>query len=488
MTGEPLAGQTDPTRTGSPRPSPSSTAWPRLGQRAGPQLLVLAAFVLVVAAAGWVGLAVWIGPLRATAIVVGLVLAVVFVRRPELGLALFFNGQVYYFYAMFKLGLTPSTSITGAFYALLVFPALIGMLTVRKRTFKICAIDVAVVLLMTWMLLSYLLFSYGSAWGLKKLEYAPVLALGPFLAFRLMDRATFSRFVKYVLALSKVLAVVFLYELVTSFGSQFRFALMTFGPEQIDNPILIGITFTIPLLILYVQMIEGRQKPTPVNVVWIIVFALLSLRAGSRGALVALVVTIFLYHSLKRLKAKHLLALLLFGFLVYVLFALLPEATRTFYLKVFQVNTLTPDPTNSGTQRLFLWQLAWSKFVESPVFGKGFGQFSSWATMYGFSGDTFAHNIFLESAAELGIIGLGLVIYIVFATLARAYRLYPKLHSGDDTSMLGLCFALFAFALIEAQFSGHLTNQAYLYATLGAIWGLFGVFASSATATRVLRH
>ena len=128
---------------------------------------------------------------------------------PELLVALFINGALFYFYLLYKIDLTPRTEITAAFYSLTILIAIIG-LGLRHYKQNLVFMDIMIFLFSVWLSVSFLLLTSDTPAALKKLLYGPVLFIAPFCAGRLFHNGSeWKRFADYVLILSKLLLVIF---------------------------------------------------------------------------------------------------------------------------------------------------------------------------------------------------------------------------------------------------------------------------------------
>lgn len=79
----------------------------------------------------------------------------------------------------------------------------------------------------------------------------------------------------------------------------------------------------------------------------------------------------------------------------------------------------------SASSRFYTWQVARTLFGEHPVLGVGFNNFEI-AKGERFGGRKAAHNIYLQNASELGLIGHPLWLAIVFGTTLSLYRFMRK--------------------------------------------------------------
>jgi O-antigen ligase len=132
----------------------------------------------------------------------------------------------------------------------------------------------------------------------------------------------------------------------------------------------------------------------------------------------------------------------------------------------------------SSNGRNELWSQGWSLFLEHPLLGVGTGGYAASAPTA-----LFPHNLFLEAAAELGILGLLLVVGIVVAGAARALRAAPPGAGTLRRSHGVVVGALIAAALTNALFSGDVTTNSGLWLALGLAVGLAGQDARARAAT-----
>ena len=90
---------------------------------------------------------------------------------------------------------------------------------------------------------------------------------------------------------------------------------------------------------------------------------------------------------------------------------------------------------DSAATRLLLWEQSLAYFYEHPVMGIGFNVFSK----LGMKRD--AHNVYMRTLAEQGLIGLFFLLLIMFLALFRSWRLYRR---TDDRFLKGLGLGFFA--------------------------------------------
>jgi O-antigen ligase len=118
--------------------------------------------------------------------------------------------------------------------------------------------------------------------------------------------------------------------------------------------------------------------------------------------------------------------------------------------------------------RLGEWGVALDAMAEHPLTGAGADSYSLAASDVGGGSTLYAHNLPLEIWAELGPLGLALVIALFASTAALVWRL-----RGDRRAWL-LAPAVLAFPLANlVDWTWHLAGAAALWAAaLGALLAL----------------
>lgn len=147
-----------------------------------------------------------------------------------------------------------------------------------------------------------------------------------------------------------------------------------------------------------------------------------------------------------------------------------------------------PEPILSLTfsdvashQRLEMWRTAWRMILARPWLGQGLNTFMANYSTYATSeamGPTYAHNFLLQTAAEIGWLGLAAFLWFL-AALFLAFRqdlrrTAQRSFKAQRTGLMGLTAGLAAF-LIQAAFDTNFyaLRQATLFWTLaGCAFGM----------------
>ena len=241
-----------------------------------------------------------------------------------------------------------------------------------------------------------------------------------------------------------------------------RFALF---PEE--NPIQFGRASAVGLIVTVYVVLAARapwQRLVAVAAMPLMVVALIS--AGSRGPLLgSFVGLLILLVLVLRAQAGWIRpALVAIGGAAAVLLTirLVPSESSERALSLFgnDVGGL------SAEERVGVWSQALDAFRENVLFGLGTGGFERIAPT-----DIYPHNILLEAAAELGILGLLLVLALLIVGAARLVRVWASA-SGGDQLQAALVVALFGSAIVNAFVSGDIQSNWAIWLSLGIGLGL----------------
>lgn len=205
------------------------------------------------------------------------------------------------------------------------------------------------------------------------------------------------------------------------------------------------------LLALYV----GIRKKTNLVAALSTVFLIGMFFAGSRGVLAAFVLssllTLLAIWLAKRWSIlefrKYLVTFACSSLALYCLSLLSASQSGP----IASVSRYTDLGVTDTTERDVLFLHAWKLFTQSPLWGVGLdGYRSSFAGTFPdfrISGEMYAHNIFLASLAEGGIVGFSL-IFIFFAVFLMSLR-----RSLGESRVL-LLASISIFFLLQSQLSG----------------------------------
>jgi O-antigen ligase len=95
-----------------------------------------------------------------------------------------------------------------------------------------------------------------------------------------------------------------------------------------------------------------------------------------------------------------------------------PLLPQSFWARMDSITNAETDPTGSRAARIRLINQAIEVFAENPLTGIGAGQFENYSGEDIIERNRATHNVWLQVAAELGIVGFAIFAYLV----ARAFR------------------------------------------------------------------
>jgi len=397
-------------------------------------------------------------------------------KKPELALALQFIGNFFYLYILYKLGLEPFRLVTGIFFLTLFFSYFFGGILLMKKAghrFKIGLVDKLFILFFVYCLASALLFTKDLNLVVNSyLIFLPLFIIAPFFCIQFLPSSKIiNKFFKFTIAIPALFIIPFLYEASSSiFAKQMRLAPFVFGGEaKITNPIQFGMVFAIPLIILLIKLFERFEvKRLFKYLILLIPFSFFLLRSGSRGALISFIGAILFYILfLTGMNLKKKVGILLLIFIISLaIYNFIPQTTINFYRGVWTDRNI---PGTSVYRRVNLLKTSLDNLREYSILGVGAGNF-------GFNPNyplgSFPHNIVLETAAELGIVGLILFLPMCFFTLLKSFKFIKKRKLLELRCLMKIALTLFIFAFIESLFSGRIPNQITLFLSMGLILGL----------------
>ena len=222
------------------------------------------------------------------------------------------------------------------------------------------------------------------------------------------------------------------------------------------------------ILILFFLLWNSRAIGFEINKKFYGIVLILSVYAwfltNSRSAIVALFV-LFILGLLLSGRRRNIGIIFVLVFLVVLIGA--PTFSR------FKDSFILEASTNPG--HIALWYEALKIFIRNPIFGIGIGMFPVIVTDYLWfqniqtytSGLNDVHNMFLKTAAEMGVIGLGALLWFSYIFLKDLWNSYQ--HSkGKAQSAIILGFFLAVCAGVLMNLTANIFAKEYTW----TIWGL----------------
>jgi len=169
------------------------------------------------------------------------------------------------------------------------------------------------------------------------------------------------------------------------------------------------------------HLINSGKKHAIITIVFfgiIVLSTIVMLRTGSRGPLLALfgVGIVFAISKTKR-PILWLIVLAVFALFYNQIIDLLLNAIRPVAPNLYSRFTFKAENGGQFESRMFNYLSAIDAFRENPIIGKQFAIYLPGREMI------YAHNLFLDSIMQLGIIGGTMILVIVVGTMRLVYRL-----------------------------------------------------------------
>lgn len=224
--------------------------------------------------------------------------------------------------------------------------------------------------------------------------------------------------------------------------------------------------FAISLIVLAQITKQPVAKALMLTVVGAVVF--LMFYTGSRGAVLSLVLALFVYAVfLSRRPLWQGIVLAVVGAVVlYAIFSIIPFDAQSRFL-------YSTDPTSESGMSLIarqeFWNRAISLLVSHPVMGVGTGGYSYFAN--GIDMRDYPHNLLMEVSCELGVLGVAVLLWFLIASLRVAGNIFPRsasVNKGNFTVVWGI--AVFLFALANSMMSGDIYTNSLLWFSSGFMW------------------
>ncbi len=321
-------------------------------------------------------------------------------------------------------------------------------------------------------------FKYGSAKAFSFFLFNWALFLSPLLLIR--NERSASRMITILVLLATVTTAYTLVTLLQSLFSgsiiySYRASFLGVNPISFANWIgAIAI-----LLFAYLPNIGKRwHRYGAFAALGLLILALFA--ANSRGPMISFILSLVLYGAIRfRKTSKRKLVQLALVVLLFVVIALiiLPEQLTSRYTDLISQEEGSQNYAYfTINTRLFGWKAALemaTAHIYSVFFGVGNGGFSQ--VIYRQDIRWYPHNIFLEVFCELGLAGLGLLVWHLSSIWGDIRRFLRKnLTDRSRTLFYAFCMAAF-FNFVNAQFSGDLNDNRRLWFFLGMVVALMQV-------------
>lgn len=239
---------------------------------------------------------------------------------------------------------------------------------------------------------------------------------------------------------------------------------MAGGPNQLAGLILALLPFLIALL---------RASQSILLRLFLLACGGVSLAAlvltGARASMIGLALMGTYYIIRSRNKAVWFLVCVALACIIWMG---MPQAYRDRYLTVEKYAS-GGQLDDSNQFRLQVWKAGWRMFLDHPILGVGAGQFpTAYGTLYvGRQHVAWMnpHDVFLQVACELGIVGLAVFTYFLVQIVGQIRHLPARLSnpSGElNYQVASACGAMF-IALAAVSLVSHTLYRPYWYFLAG---------------------
>lgn len=190
------------------------------------------------------------------------------------------------------------------------------------------------------------------------------------------------------------------------------------GAYQDPNYLVGFLIFTI------INYLEGfMEKRSIKEFIMFCIFVIVTFLTGSRGGLLAVLGAILFYISIwmksKGFKFSSVIKLVIFIILLAIILNISLEMLPTTLAQRFDVSYTLGD---GGANRLELFESALNAYKTFSGFNKLFGQGAGTIRYFTYSGHV-AHNIWIESLIEIGIVGTSILFMFYFLYFKKAWRI-----------------------------------------------------------------
>jgi len=199
-------------------------------------------------------------------------------------------------------------------------------------------------------------------------------------------------------------------------------------------------------------------------------FIWLLLNSGGRGPLLSILIVIFIAliiglrftFNAKIVIKNYIPYIVIFILILIILFSyLFISGSRLVTIKRVSTIFIKEDMGSSIALRLQYYRSSLSLWMKNPIFGNGIG---SWPILMDF-GDKpgYPHNIFIEIAVELGLLGLVLFVTLIMFAIHKL-----SLHNHiRNNSLEMMIFLIFCFLFLRTLVSGEINDHRVFFAILG---------------------
>jgi O-antigen ligase len=295
-------------------------------------------------------------------------------------------------------------------------------------------------------------------------QSVPLLLAGMLIALR---PTTFRLYILLTLGVALAGAVVLTQHLSSNDATQVFTARFSIGTTY--NPIWVGRTAAIGVLISLALILgDFSRRISVVGYISLPFLAVALLASGSRGPVVALLAALVVLVGLvmQNRPLRRRLAQIAVGVVVsLVVAALIVPSSAVDRSASFLFGNSSGLSSNGRTQ---LWDTALSLFYSHFWTGVGTGGFARYAP----PPVLYPHNIVLEAAAELGVLGMAVLVAFLFLSLRTSFRTWREATSHEDRIAAALILSILVATVLNSLLSDAIETTDTLCLVVGLAYGL----------------
>ncbi|ACB85949.1 O-antigen ligase family protein [Natranaerobius thermophilus] len=256
----------------------------------------------------------------------------------------------------------------------------------------------------------------------------------------LQELVTYMLIAAAIVALYGVLQYIFAFETPANWIDRDMENIRTRVFSTIGNPNALGAYMA---MFIPVSLSLGLRRKLSLK--WRIVYLAIVLVMGltllftfSRGAWIGCMAGVGL---LMVMKDKRFI--ILFMILLVLMPVVLPDTITSRLFHAFSPEYIE---RSSEAGRLFYWRQAFVRMIDNPVFGTGLGSFGDTVAMrHDMPGAVWVDNHYLKTGAEMGIVGLGIFLWLMASVFLKGYRNLKRLSDPYSKELTrGILAGLFA--------------------------------------------
>jgi len=366
------------------------------------------------------------------------------------------------------------TAITGNFHSFFFYGAFIsGLIFVLYAGILGYRVEIPSLMMDKYMLLFalYLVFSLvvvtgERAYGLEKTKYFLMNVILFYLPILLVkkkeDLEECLRAILYFALFFTVFALLSYFDLEQYYGRSIAGRFSSLG----QNPIWMARYFSYAILIemYYLVKLSPRFAANLGKIILLIVLMsiqlYLAMMTASRGPILAMIIAlVVVLFIVAKFRISYLLySAAIVGLVILTAVNIVPEDV------IARLLTREAGGQTTTLLRIVSNLDALEMFMSNKVFGAGIGAFNIYYLKY-------PHNILTEVLAELGITGFVLISLILGLSVVYLY----KLRNSLDKKQYYFLIALIVSAFINANLSGHIGSNFYLFLSFGLIYSVVDI-------------